>query len=332
MARGKRARPGGDSPPGKKTSMTLEEFFAREVPVLSDVVSFSNNLPMSIYADSTGVKSPEVVFRGAVLSRNRLLSEEYLLNFRRSEADLGVAVGINNYSLPMAVGALANRDREESDEGLIELPPYRNVRAPLSPVVRSRRSIRHYSGEPLGLEELSTLLFHGGGISGKLHLENAPETVSLGKSDEVELRVAASGGGLYPIDLFVVAAAVEDLEPRVYRYLPRPHALRPVGPPALPPLQRLAQFGEIEVEKAGALIGYVYNFFENSRKYGEPGLGFAFIEAGWIAAHVHLLATALGLGSCDVGSFAKSRFEPLLEADGLSRHMIHLTVIGKSTS
>ena len=86
--------------------MKLEEFFAREVPVLSDIVTFSNNLPMSLYADTTGVKSPEVVFRGLMLSRNRLVSEEYLLNFRRSEADLGVAVGVNNYRLPMAVGAL----------------------------------------------------------------------------------------------------------------------------------------------------------------------------------------------------------------------------------
>lgn len=313
-----------------KTKMALERFFAEELPPLSDIVSFCNNLPMSLYADTTGVKSPEVVFRGLVLSRNRFLAEEYLLNFRRSEADLGVVIGTNNYSLPMAVGALAHRDVEEEEGSQIPLPPYRNVRDPLGAVARSRRSVRRYRGGSLSLEELSTLLFHGGGITGRLHLENVPETVSLGKPEHLDLRAAVSGGALYPIDLCLLAFHVEGLAPGAYRYLPKPHALKPVGPPGPPPPPRpLAQFGDIEVEKAAFLLGYVYNVFENARKYGEPALGFAFIEVGAIAAHIHLLATALGLGSCDVGGFAKHRFEPLFEADGVSRHMIHLTVVGK---
>ena len=314
----------------KKTTMTLADFFARELPPLSDIVTFCNNLPMSLYADTTVVKSPEVVFRGLVLSQNRLVAEEYLLNFRRSEADLGVVIGTNNYSLPMAVGALANRDQEEDEEGLISLPPYQNVRAPIGPIIRSRRSVRRYSGKGLSLQELSTLLFHCGGVSGQLHVENTPETVSLGKSDHLDLRAAVSGGALYPVDLFVLALNIEQLAAGAYRYLPKHHALKATGPAGpLPDVRKLAQFGEIEVEKAGFLLGYVYNVFENARKYGEAALGFAFIEAGAIASHMHLLSTALGFGSCDVGSFSKSRFERLFDADGISRHMIHLTVIGR---
>jgi SagB-type dehydrogenase family enzyme len=317
-------------PGEEKRKMTLDEFFASELPPISEMVSFCNTLPMSLYADTTGVKSPEVVFRGLVLSRNRLVSEEYLLNFRRSEADLGVVIGTNNYTLPMAVGAVANRDREEDERDLIALPPFENVRAPLGPTLRGRRSVRHYSGKTLTLKELSTLLFHADGVSGRLHVTNMRETATFGKDQHVDLRTAASGGGLYPVDLFLVALNVEQLAPRAYLYLPKQHALKPVGPSGpLPEVRRLAQFGELEVEKASFLLGYVYNVFENTRKYGEAGLGFAFIEAGAIAAHLHLMCTALGLGSCDVGSFVKNRFEPLFEADGLSRHMIHLTVVGK---
>jgi SagB-type dehydrogenase family enzyme len=310
--------------------MTLADFVARELPPLSDIVTFCNTLPMSLYADSTGVKSPEVVFRGLVLSQAHWLGEEYLLNFRRGEADLGVAIGANNYTLPMAVGALANRDLEEDEADLIPLPPYRTVRAHIGSVVRSRRSVRRYSGQAVSLRDLSTLLFHSGGVSGELLLENAPETVSLGKAEHLDLRMAASGGALYPLDLCVLAMNVDSLEPGAYRYLPKPGALVPIGPPGPPPAPRdLAQFGEIEVEKAGFLLGYVYNVFENARKYGEAALGFAFIEAGAVAAHVHLLSTALGLGSCDVGGFAKGRLERLFDADGVSRHMIHLTVVGR---
>lgn len=327
MARRQKSR---EQPPPKKTDMTLDDFLARELPTVVDVVSFCNNMPMSLYADTTVVKSPEVVFRGLFLSQNRLVAEEYLLNFRRSEADLGVIIGANNYMNPMAVAALANRGLEENEEDLISLPPYQKVRASIGSVVRSRRSIRRYSGKGFSLKDLSTLLYHAAGVSGHLHPENVPDTVTFGKSDQIQLRAAMSGGALYPIDLFVLALNIEELGVGAYRYLPKHHALKPLGSSGpLPALAMLAQFGEIEVEKAGFLIGYVYKVFENARKYGEAGLGFAFIEAGAIAAHIHLLCTALGFGSCDVGSFSKNRFEQLFDADGISRHMIHLTVVGR---
>jgi SagB-type dehydrogenase family enzyme len=314
----------------KKVTMPLSDFVAKEMPALTDVVTFCNSLMMSLYADSTVVKSPEVVYRGLMLSHNHLMAEEYLLNFRRSDADLGVAIGTNNYALPMATGALASRDLEEHEEDLVSLPPYDSVRQPIGPVLRSRRSVRHYSGRAVSLKELSTLLFHSAGISGQLPLEKAPGTVALQESDHIDLRTSISGGALYPIDLFVLALKVAQLPAGPYRYLPKHHALKPAGPTGVPAeLGRLAQFGEIEIEKAACLFGYVYNVFENARKYGEAALGFAFIETGAIAAHVHLISTAIGLGSCDVGSFSKGRFERLFAADGISRHMIHLTVIGK---
>jgi SagB-type dehydrogenase family enzyme len=318
------------APPPQKIHMTLDEYIERELPPLSQVVSFCNNLPVSLYADSTVVKSPEVVFRGLLLSQNRLLSEEYLLNSRRSDADLSVVIGANNYSLPMAVAAMAKRDAEENDEGLIPLPPYKNERAPLGAVIRSRRSVRNYSGQPISLEHLSTILFHCGGISGQTPLAGVNETAFLGDDPQIDLRVTASGGAMYPIDLHLVALKVQELPVGVYRYVPKNHALKFVGSASgIPDPRMAAQFFPIEVEKAGFLIGYVYNLFENARKYGDMALGFAMIEAGAIAAHVHLLCTALGLGSCDVGSFSKRHFERLFDTDGISRHIIHLTVVGK---
>jgi SagB-type dehydrogenase family enzyme len=314
----------------KDVSMPLDELVTRELRPLSDVVTFCNHLMMSIYADTTVVKSPEVVYRGVMLSHTHLVAEEYLLNFRGSEANLGVTVGTNNYALPMASRALANRDLEEHEDDLFSLPPYENVREPIGPVIRSRRSVREYSGKAISLKELSTVLFHAAGVSGRLPLKDASETLALGESEHLDLRTSISGGALYPIDLFLLVQAAEKLPAGAYRYLPKHHALKPVASPGPPPeVSRLAQFGEIQAEKAGFLLGYVYNLFENSRKYGEAGLGFAFIEAGAIAAHIHLICTAMGLKSCDVGSFSKDRFERLFHADGISRHMIHLTVVGK---
>jgi SagB-type dehydrogenase family enzyme len=312
-----------------KVTMTLDEYMTWELGPLAEIVTFSNHLPMSLYADTTVVKSPEVVYRGLTTSRNTFVSQEYLLNFRRSDADLGFLVGTNNFSLPMATATAAVRDLEETDENLVPLPPSRNERAPIGPVIRSRRSKRKYSGKAVTLQDLSTVLAHSAGITDRIPLEDVPETVTIGKNPHLDIRAVASGGALYPIDLFIVALNIEKLPRGAYRYIPKSHALKAVGAAALPEIRTLGQFSEIQTEKAACLIAYVYNFFENSRKYGEAGLAFAFIEAGGIAAHVHLLSTALGLASCDVGGFAKRRFERLLEVDGISRHIIHLTLIGK---
>src|SRR5262249_19772071 len=153
--------------------------------------------------------------------------------------------GPNNYGLAMASSALAKRDLEEHEEDLIPLPPYETVRAPIGPVIRSRRSVRGYSGKIVTLKELSTILYHGAGISGRIELENTPDTVTLGESDHIDWRTSISGGALYPIDLFVLSLNVGQLNSGAYRYIPKHHALKPIGSPELPAnLRRLAQFGE----------------------------------------------------------------------------------------
>jgi SagB-type dehydrogenase family enzyme len=313
-----------------KVEMSFNEFVENELPHLAEIVTFSNNLPMSIYARSTGVKSPESVYRGLILSQNRLAAENYLLNFKGNDADIGVIIGTNNYNMPAVIASLANRGHEEVEADLIALPPYRRVREPIGSVIRARRSVRDYSGKPMSMEELSTILFYGDGISGSMPVDNVPETVTLGRSQQVELRTAISGGALYPISLYVLALNVSDLKTGVYRYLPRYPALKCVSQSDQAfPVSEVAQFGDIKADKANFFVAYGYRVFDNARKYGESGLAFALIEVGAIATNIHLICTALGIGSCDVGSFSKRRLEKLLHLDGMSEHMVHLTVIGR---
>ncbi|MGB5560540.1 MAG: SagB/ThcOx family dehydrogenase [Paracoccaceae bacterium] len=313
-----------------KTVMTADAFMQNELPQLAEVVSFCNNLPISLYADMTGVKSPEVSYRGLLLSRVHGVADDYLLNARRSESDIGIVVGVNNYGLPSVQAAIATRGVEEDEDAAISLPKPKTLRAPLGPVVRSRRSVREYKGKPVTLAELATILFHGGGVTGELRMPPGAETVTLGPCDQMALRAVASGGGLYPVDLYIIATAVKDLDPAIYRYAPDLHALMPVAkaPPA-EELRNLAQFGDIDPDKAAVMVAYVYKQYENARKYGDAAMGFAYMEVGGMANSMHLACTALGVGSCCIGGIAKRRFEKALRADGLSRHMIHLTVIGK---
>ena len=313
-----------------RTTLTAEAFTQTELPQLAEIVSFCNNLLVSLYADTTGVKSPEVSYRGLLLSRIHGVADDYLLNARRSEADIGIVVGVNNFGLPSVQAAIATRGVEEDADATIALPKPKTLRAPLGPGVRSCRSVRDFKGDPVTLGELATILFHGGGVTGELDTPPGAETVTLGPCDRMSLRSVASGGGLYPIDLYVVARSVKGLDPAIYRYAPDMHALMPV--PAAPQqeeLRNLAQFGDIDPDKAGVLMAYVYKQFENARKYGDAAMAFAYMEVGGMANSMHLACTAMGIGSCCIGGFAKRRFEKALGADGLSRHMIHLMVIGK---
>jgi hypothetical protein len=57
-------------------------------------------------------------------------------------------------------------------------------------------------------------------------------------------------------------------------------------------------------------------------------LMFAVVEAGEVAAHVHLVCTATQVASADMGGWEKVPTERFLGIDGLSRHVVHTTAIG----
>jgi len=315
--------------PSERRTMDCEQFEREELPHLAEVLSFGNSHQSSVYADSTGVKSPEVVFRGLFLSQNRLVSEEYLLNYRRNTADMSLLIGVGNYGMPMTVGAIAARRIVPRADRLRALPNYDPLKAPIGSVIRSRRSGRQYSGRPITEKELSTMLFYAQGETGELET-NLPPTVTLGDTRALALRAAPSGGGLHPIYLYFVATHVESFEPGLYRYVPHGHAVELVTP--LAPdfdLTQLGSFAEMDHTKIAILFLYVYHFYENARKYGDLGLSFALLESGAIAENIHLTCTALGLGSCDIGGIKKRACEKLVDLDSLSEHVIHMTVAGK---
>lgn len=313
----------------KKVSMTLDEFKENELRFLADVIHFGSIQQSSVYTDTTAVKSPEVAFRGLVFSRNHLASEEYLLNYRGAVTDMGLMSGVNNFMSPVAVTAVAATRVQPNDDKAIPLPKYDALRTPLGAAIRSRRSVRHYSGKKMTLEELSTLLFYAQGETGTMRV-NIPDSVTLGDVNEMGLRAAPSGGGLFPIHLYFLALNVAGLDPGIYRYVPPRAGIVREGPlPAGLQLGTLGEYGEMQTDKASLLFIYVYRLFENSRKYGDLGLAFAFMEIGATLQNIHLTCTSLGIGSCDVGGIKKRACERLIGVDGLSDHVMHLTLVGK---
>ena len=325
-----------------KKKMKPETFDRQEKGIVWMMVDTAANMPVTIYSESLGVKAPEAVYRSAVWAEEstRLIGEEYLLNAKRSSLEMGMPMGVFHYTSSIGVkGALSNRRLKEENiadnSQVIELPRYLPLKESLGSIIRSRRSVREMGKAPLTMKQLSTLLYYGDGASGKFDFntfDNMPPTVTLGDEYTGVVRCSPSGGGLYPVSLYFVAFNVEGLEQGIYVYLPLMHAIRLVRKldrREMDEYDRISNFGiNIENDTLGIAIYYVYSLYDNSRKYGDMAMQFAYIEAGDIAENIQLTATALNLAATDIGGYEKGLTEAFLGLDGLTKHILHLTLVG----
>ncbi|WP_456394245.1 SagB/ThcOx family dehydrogenase [Thermococcus sp.] len=315
----------------QKKRMTLNEFLEKEFPIAVALISFNTNLIVSPYAEQTVVKNPETCLRGSLYSKTRLLLEYYLLNNRAPKESFVEDMGVGEYRDPDAILSLACRDLNETmitEDHVIPLPKPKRISAPLGGAIVGRRSVRDYSGDPIELEDLSSILYHADGISGKLPVTGIElESTIVGSNPEIKTRTAPSGGGLYPIDIYVIAINVKNLEEGIYLYMPYSHALKLIKRMKDEDFSEIT-YADIDTSKLGVMLVFVYNIYRNARKYGDAALAYALIEVGEISQNVHLSSISLGYGSCDIGAYYKHKIEKLLEIDGIFSHAVHVIFIG----
>jgi SagB-type dehydrogenase family enzyme len=195
--------------------------------------------------------------------------------------------------------------REEAPEQLPELegtviglpqPRYRGD-VFLEEALLQRRSVREYTGEPLTLEEISQLLWAAQGIT-----------------DPRGFRTAPSAGGLYPLEVYLVAGEVAGLEAGVYKYRPQEHSLIWVVVGDRRENLCTAALGQVWVREAAADIVILAVYERTTVKYGDRGIRYVHLEAGHAAQNVCLQATALGLGTVTVGAFYDDEVQAVLGA------------------
>ena len=326
-----------------RTELPLQYFMENEYPSIVETFHWVANLAGSVYTESTAVVPPEAAYSSASLSRTHQVSQEFLLNYKRCSLDLALPLGVGGYfGFParssISMRPLSEEEDHERPHQVIKLPPYQNINASLGVTIRARRSLRQFSGKTMPLAQLSTILFYANGVTGQVALvseENDPQwpQYAFGEPQMAPTRAASSGGGLNPISLHLVIRNVETLEDGIYIYLPFTHSLKKVS--ALNDERRkqhdllgLSWGTNVDSSKANVAMYYVYSVYENARKYGDMGLMFAVVEAGEIAAHVHLVCTATKIPSSDMGGWEKVPTERFLGIDGLSKHVVHTTAIG----
>lgn len=192
---------------------------------------------------------------------------------------------------------------------LPDAPP----RNQLEEVICARRSQRKFSGDPIGREALARLLFYG-----------------YGRTDgKGFFRAVPSGGGLYPLDLYVVALRVDELPAGIYHYDVEHHRLDIVQPhDAWAGFKERVVGQGIEVDRAACAVVLTATFVRSTFKYQDRGYRMVLIEAGEVAQNIALAATALGLGTCALGGFFDDRLSELLGIDGVEEAPLLPILVG----
>lgn len=198
-----------------------------------------------------------------------------------------------------------------------------NLAMPLGDALAGRRSDRELGGT-LALADLSKLLQLGLGINAIVDNEAAGVSQPL--------RAWPSAGGLYPLDVYVVAREVAGLDPWPYHFNPVRHQLERVPADFEVQTFSAAFFWQEFVVNAAAVLVLAAVFDRTVAKYGDRGYRLVLLDAGHAAQNVLLCAQATGVAATPVGGFSDDALSALLGLDGSRESAVYAIALGGSPS
>jgi SagB-type dehydrogenase family enzyme len=244
------------------------------------------------------------------------------------EAGADVGVIYHQWSKPGildALGSVANWGQPVAlykaypDASVVPLPePELEGSLPTAKAIAKRRSTRDYVQSPMSADELSRLLFLTGGVSADKY-GNARRT-------------APSSGALYPIEVYAVVHRVDGIDPGVYHYAYREHALEQI---------RAGDFRAAVVDQAIAqeflgecgVVLFLTMIMQRMRpKYQDRSYRYGLLEAGHLGENAYLAATSMGLGACGVGAFMDDAINEMLGVDGIEEAAVYMLAAGRVQS
>jgi len=257
----------------------------------------------------------------------REIGDQFLALTRYRRADRETEASIQAYFVDPGT-MLLSRNGDEDLEGVprVPLPSGARLRRELGDLLVGRRSTRVYTGDRIGVDQLASVVRAAGAVSGRAHVE-----LLDGGEAEILFHTAPSPGGLYPIDIYVLALRVENLGRGVWRYSPRTDSLVHEGDAAVmkDAMDAFAVPEEIiSLSQAAAVLLLIARPWKVMRKYGPRGVRYLFIEAGTIAENIHLACGSLGVGSVDCASVADDELHNALGLDGEMECLAHAVVLG----
>ena len=195
-----------------------------------------------------------------------------------------------------------------------------SITKPISEVINRRSSVRDFKSSALSFEKLSALLSQSWGVR---------NTMSAYNRRDVTLRNFPTAGGLQCTEFYLVVNEVEDVIQGLYHYSSTKNRLE------------LIERGNLRwrvvdccpshgwLAEASVVIFIAPDISRLTWKYGpRKSYRLAHIEAGVASQNLHLVATALELGSCMVFGFEDELTDSFIGLDGRREFTILLVAIG----
>ncbi|SLN70233.1 Nitroreductase family protein [Roseovarius albus] len=203
------------------------------------------------------------------------------------------------------------------------LPEPQAIKEKFDDLINRRCSCRDFSDAPISQDAIATILHYGYGILGTDH---------WGTAEFLE-RPVPSGGGMYPLELYLLTRRVTNLEDGIYHYAPLSHGLEQVRAVTLPdPLIRYLFMGQYPVLTAAAIVIISAAPGRSMKKYGDRGYRYMLFEAGHIAQNMNLAACALGLETLNLGGFFDDEINRLCGAKRDEQLPLYAVAIGRGVS
>ncbi len=210
------------------------------------------------------------------------------------------------------------------------VPPYKMYENPLRHVdlpeaefeagpglwqtIAERRSRRGFADEAMSLAQLAQLLWAVQGITSGEH--------------EHALRATASAGALCPNETYLFVSNVTDCPAGIYHYevLEARLAMLAEGDFSIELAQACLDQGFCA--EAGVVFAWGALVPRCAQKYADRAYRYVYMDAGHLGAHLQLAATALDLGSVNIGAFYDEEVNRLLGLDGGAETVVYLAAVG----
>lgn len=198
-------------------------------------------------------------------------------------------------------------------------------RTELDELLARRSTCRNFDpAADLPLAELSSVLHRVFGAQATEQL--APGAIALKKN-------SPSGGGLHPIEAYLLVQRVQGIEPGLYHYQSVSHALEPMARHDAAALAGMAHelvAGQSWFANAPVQILLAARFQRSFWKYRKHPKAWRVIQldAGHLSQNLYLSATELGHGAFITGAINDECAERLFELDGLQTGAIAVCGFG----
>ncbi len=174
--------------------------------------------------------------------------------------------------------------------------PEATMSGELAELLRSRKSSRNFSTEPVTLEELAAIL---------------SSCAIVDTSGPFERRTYPSAGARFPVEMYVVNFSVAGLAPGCYHYDIEGRRLDVLWETDL--RSRESEIVSPAVENPSASLVFTAVIARAEVKYGARAYPFALLEAGHMAQNVSLVGTRMGIGLCAIGGFVNDTIAQCLD-------------------